>query len=335
MITNIFINTLLLSFSGSVIALILFAVRPFIKLKLSKTWQYYIWLAVILRLLIPYKPEISLMSGLYKVMENNNWIMNASMTGTVGIILKYIGIAWLSIAVILLLKKIISYQIYVCFIKANRKLVTDVNITGIYSEVCNEIGIKRKIGLYSYKMINSPMLIGFFKPYIVLPEAMLQKPEGLKYVLLHELTHHKRKDFLYKWLIQITLCIHFFNPIIFLIRDTVNKICEFSCDETVIKKLDNRSKKAYGSALISSLEINGEYRQHTTISLMLCEDVKLIKDRLDAIIQYKRSSKIIITATYILTAMICLSSIYIGVFKNIYANCSCHCLKPLIIISFY
>lgn len=333
MINNLLIKVMLLSFSGSIIAIVLYAIKPFIKYRLSKTWQYYIWLAVILRMLIPYKPEISLMGILYDMLESNSQIVNASanvpMTGAIGAISKYIGITWLSIVVILILKKAISYLIYVRFIKINRKIITDMNITQIFIEVCNEMGIRRKIGLYSYKMINSPMLIGFIKPYIVLPENMLHTTEGLKYVLTHEITHHKRKDFIYKWLIQIVSCIHFFNPVITLMKNTINKNCEFSCDEMVIRKLDNDSRKAYGSALIRTLEINAGYKQHTAISSMLCEDVKQIKDRLDVIKRYKHSSKIIIAATFILTGVICFSTIYIGVFKNIYANGTCHCIEIL------
>lgn len=333
MLNNLLIKMMLLSFSGSMIAFALFAVMPIIKVKLTKTWQYYIWLVVVLRAIIPFTPKNSLMSGLYSLIENNSQILNTAkdieITGVLGVISNYIGIGWLTIAVLLLLKKIISYQIYFRFIKSNRKAITDTSIMQIYHEACYDMGTTREIGLYSYKMLNSPMLIGLFKPYIVLPEAMLQKTDGLKYVILHELAHYKRKDSIYKWLIQIVSCIHFFNPIMYLIKDVVSKNCELSCDEMVIKRLDGRGKKAYGHALIDALEFGTGCKQPTDVSLMLCEDVKQIKDRLAAISHYRQSSNIIMSVSFILTGVICFSTIYVGVFKNIFVDCSCNCIEAL------
>ncbi|MDR1753406.1 MAG: M56 family metallopeptidase, partial [Eubacterium sp.] len=53
-----------LSASGSILALILFMLKPLVKNRLSQTWQYYIWLAVILRFLLPLTPEISMVGEL-------------------------------------------------------------------------------------------------------------------------------------------------------------------------------------------------------------------------------------------------------------------------------
>ena len=334
MINNFLIKIMLLSLSASIIATILFAIKPLVKVRLTKTWQYYIWLVVVLRMLIPYTPEQSLMGGLYNFIDSNSQVLstanNIEITGTLGVISNYIGLGWLSIVALLLLKKIISYHVYVRFIKTNRLPITDIGVIQIYDEVCRDMEISKEIGLYSYRMTNSPMLIGFFKPYIVLPETMLKKTDSLKYVILHEMAHYKRKDFIYKWLIQIVSCVHFFNPIIFLIRDIVSKDCELSCDETVIRKLDNHSKKAYGSALINSLESDTKYKQPTAVSLMLCEDIEQIKDRLDAILHYKQSTNIIMSVTFILTGFICFSTIYVGVFKNIFSSCYCHYIEDFI-----
>lgn len=320
MINNLLIKALLLSFSGSIIALIIFAVKPFVKLTLSKTWLYYIWLAVILRLLIPYTPKVTIMRSLYNFIESNNQILKTAIDSNGG---SYIGIAWLSIAAALIIKKIISYQVYTHFIKVNRSKIDNENVMRVFRDICKEMRVENKIGLYSYKMINCPMLIGFLKPYILLPETMLDKTHDLRYILMHEIAHHKRKDFLYKWLIQITICVYFFNPVVYLIRDIVNKYCELSCDEALISKFDHHDKKAYGSALINALEINGNIKQHTAVSLMLCEDVRQIKERLDAILLYRRGANIIIVYTFVLTCLIGLCSVYIGV----YSSGVCTCIK--------
>ncbi len=322
MISNLLTKMLLLSFSGSVVALIIFAIKPFVKVTLSKTWLYYIWLAVFFRLLIPFTPKINILRSLHNFVEDNNQIFNVFSSNPIGSgVGFYIGIAWLSVTVALIIKKIISYQVYTRFIKANLKEIDNEDIMQLFGEVCREMHVRSNIGLYSYKNINCPMLIGFFKPYIVLPENMLNKTFDLRYILMHEITHHKRGDFLYKWLVQVILSVYFFNPVVYLLRNVVNKYCEISCDEALISKLDKRGKKAYGSALINALQVNSDLRPHTAVSLMLCEDVKQIKERLDAIMQYRPRTNSIIIYTFVLTCLILLCAVYIGVYNS--GICTC------------
>ncbi len=314
---NVFIKFVSLSFSGSIIAFILFAIISFFKFKISKVWQYYIWIIVILRLIIPFSPKSNLISYLYNLFDSNfttDILLNNKNIFLLNI-QKYLWVGWLFIAFILLLKKIISYNIYIYFIKLNRKIITDKNIIQIYYTICNQMGIKRKPCLYSYKRINSPMLVGFFKPYILLPEELLTTADNLQYILLHELTHYRRLDFIYKWFTQLIACIHFFNPFIFIITNMINTYCELSCDEIVIRNLDEHNRKKYGSVLIDSLELNIKHNQHP-IPFKFYNDIKQIKERLEAIIRYKKSSNFIIIFTIILTIIICSSAIYVGSYKS-------------------
>ena len=55
-----------LSLSGSILILILFLCKPLFQSKMSKAWQYYIWLAVIARLLLPFAPEHNLVGSLFR-----------------------------------------------------------------------------------------------------------------------------------------------------------------------------------------------------------------------------------------------------------------------------
>ena len=78
---NLFIITLLsLSVSGSIIALVLFSLKPFIRHKLSKSWQYYIWLVVLLRLIVPFSPEVSLVGSLFQTISG---ITNTNQNHTI------------------------------------------------------------------------------------------------------------------------------------------------------------------------------------------------------------------------------------------------------------
>ncbi len=90
------------------------------------------------------------------------------------------------------------------------------------------------------------MLIGFFRPRIILPTHELEDKE-LFYIFVHELIHYKQRDMFYKWLIQIVMCAHWFNPFIYLLEKEVNKSCELSCDEKVISVLDDTARHEYVS----------------------------------------------------------------------------------------
>lgn len=59
-----------LSVSGSIITLILFSLKPFFKDKFSKTWQYYVWLIVIIRLLLPFSLEMNIVGQLFSWTDN-------------------------------------------------------------------------------------------------------------------------------------------------------------------------------------------------------------------------------------------------------------------------
>ena len=64
---NELLKTILsLSLSGSLLILILLLCRPIVRDRLSKQWQYYIWLVVIFRLLLPFTPEASLVGNLFQ-----------------------------------------------------------------------------------------------------------------------------------------------------------------------------------------------------------------------------------------------------------------------------
>ncbi len=118
--------------------------------------------------------------------------------------------------------------------------------------------------LYTNSLISSPILIGFFRPCIVLPTADLLDAD-FQYTILHELTHYKRRDMFYKWLIQFTICLHWFNPLVYVMVREVGRMCELACDEAVIKTLDAKGRQDYGNTLINAIGIAGELQRYSCI----------------------------------------------------------------------
>ena len=119
----------------------------------------------------------------------------------------------------------------------------------------------------------------------------------------------------YKWLIQIVVCAHWFNPFVYLLEKEVNKSCELSCDEKVIAVLDDKARREYGDTLISFLKSNNLYKS-SLASVTLTEGAEQLKERLGAIMNFKKKNKPVVILTSILTLFLVISAIAIGVYTT-------------------
>ncbi|MDE7114441.1 MAG: M56 family metallopeptidase, partial [Acetatifactor sp.] len=161
-------------------------------------------------------------------------------------------------------------------------------------------------------LISSPLLIGFFRPCIILPTADLP-PMDFDYTIRHELMHFKRRDMFYKWLVQFTVCIHWFNPFVYPMSREIGRICELSCDEAVIRELDAQGRRAYGDTLLNAIGLGGSYKA-SLVSLTLNESKELLKERLDAIMNFKKIPKWGIFTSLFLTAILVYGFAFLGVY---------------------
>ena len=114
--------------------------------------------------------------------------------------------------------------------------------------------------------------------------------EAFRCTVLHELTHCRRWDGAYKWLVQAAVCLHWFNPLVCLMAREIARDCELACDEAVVLALGEDGRRAYGDTLLRVLETGGKL-SGVGASVTLCEDGKLLKERLEAIMKVKRQTK--------------------------------------------
>lgn len=169
------------------------------------------------------------------------------------------GTLWLTIASVLILRKVYSYGQLLKTVKKESKIIVDGQLSDTLRAVSTAMGIRNRISVCTNSFIRAPMIIGVTKSMIVLPIKAIP-PSELMYIFRHELTHYRRKDLLYKWLVEIAVCLHWFNPLVYWVRKQVNQDCEFSCDETVISCLEDMDRKAYGETLLNSIVINNSDR---------------------------------------------------------------------------
>lgn len=98
------------------------------------------------------------------------------------------------------------------------------------------MGITKKVQLFISETLQVPVMIGFLKPVILLPAAMVNNlsPEQLEAILLHELAHIKRNDYLLNIFQSIVETILFFNPFVWWISRNIRLEREHCCDDLVI-----------------------------------------------------------------------------------------------------
>lgn len=326
---------LLLSVSGTVLIIILFSFKPILKNKIGKQLQYYLWLIVIIRLLFPFYIEINLnksndiiTNDIITTTNVDNYSIsysnNVQSTETINLnkpvlskniinwALKNLYLIWIVISLIIIIRKITIYQSFINYIKAGQIPVNDINILDKLSIISQELKVNKAIELSVNPLVSSPLLIGFFRPCIVLPSINISETD-LHYTLVHELVHYKRYDMFYKWILQFTVSLHWFNPFVYLMQNEIINLCELSCDEIVISKLNSKSIKDYGNTLINAMNMAGNYKENL-FSITLSKNKKLLKERLDAIMKYKKETKITIIFSVILSISILLCATLIGAY---------------------
>ena len=338
---NEFIKILLsLSVSGALLLLLILGLKPLYKNKFSKRWQYYIWIVVALRFLLPFTPDTTIIGSLFEKfdttaitneipttpnvpvpadtgnskaepIQTNREITTAAMREPVD---KYVCLffIWSALALVLFVRKVTVYQGFIQYIKAGNKEVSDIKILNLLSDCEEKLNIKTRVEISCNPLIASPMLIGFLRPRIILPAHEWEDKE-LSYIFVHELIHYRQRDMFYKWLIQIVVCAHWFNPFVYLLEKEVNKSCELSCDEKVISVLDDTARREYGDTLISFLKSNNLYKS-SLASVTLTEGAEQLKERLGAIMKFREKSKVIIAITTIFTVAACVCFFVTGAY---------------------
>lgn len=343
-----------LSLSGTLLIFVLLLCKPLYKNRLSRQWQYYIWLIVVARLLLPFTPETSLVGNLFgggnldiiqtstsgpadsqvspeldypehdtsshkqsdmpavKHPESDKTLIQNMLDAAVQNIWLICIVAWLMVSVSLLIRKLTIYQSFSKYIHAGCMEVTDMRLWEQLGRLVEQSGVKRTVELYTNSLISSPLLIGFLHPCIILPTVKLSDSD-FKNTILHELMHYKRRDIFYKWLVQITVCLHWFNPFVYIMAREINRACELSCDEAVIKGFDKDAQRAYGDTLLNAIGAGGPHND-SFVSVMLNENAELLKERLDAIMKFKKPTRLTAVISIALMIALCSGATAVGAY---------------------
>lgn len=152
------------------------------------------------------------------------------------------------------------------------------------------------IRIYYTDIVSTPFVLGILKPCIYLPDDLPEK--NLEYILLHERIHIMRGDHLSRIAAYFALCLHWFNPLVWLAFFISGRDMEMSCDEAVIRKIGNRVKKEYSAYLLSLAS-----GQRITAGIPLAFGEGNPKSRIKNVLHYKKPAFLLVLATLLICAI--------------------------------
>jgi len=157
----------------------------------------------------------------------NNWLYTMLPVAS----LVYLGLLTLPV-----LNFIRNYR-YVQVIRKYGLKKADVKWRMFTKKVAAQMGIAKSVQVWMSEFVSSPVTIGFFKPIILLPVAAVNhlSAEQIEAVLLHELSHIKRFDYLVNLITRIIQTILYFNPFVRAFAVIIEREREKNCDEIVLQ----------------------------------------------------------------------------------------------------
>ncbi|MFC3800909.1 M56 family metallopeptidase [Cohnella sp. GCM10012308] len=167
-----------------------------------------------------------------------------------------------------------------------------------------ELGLKIEVALAGSSIVRSPVLAGLRQPTIYLPQA-LGREVDLDMVLRHELMHLKRKDLWIKAFALVVGALHWYNPLVHLLRKEIQLWSELSCDEEVVVGMSYAERKRYGSTLLNVVAGSGNLPMRFCASLS--GDGKQLKRRLTLMLNVKKLKKktmfLTVSAVFLIAAV--------------------------------
>lgn len=256
------------SFSGAVFIVAVVVIRSIAINSLPKKTFLVLWEMVVLRLIIPF--TIPSAFSIYTLInrriptptfleaETDNVTSAVSREYSVliqGIEQPVTNIPSISAWFVVWCAGIIIFVIFftVSYLRCRIEFRTALPVNNAYVEQwIKECSLKRRISIRQSDRISTPLTYGILHPVILMPKQTdWTDVEQLRYIFSHEYVHIYRFDTITKLIAAYALCVHWFNPFVWVMYVLFNRDIELACDESVIRQFGDKSKSAYSLMLIS------------------------------------------------------------------------------------
>lgn len=164
------------------------------------------------------------------------------------------------------------------------------------------LGGGKRLRLGRSAIAATPMLVGILRPKIILPDRDYDD-KTLANILRHELTHYRRHDVSCKWFAVIVYSCHWFNPATRLVRRELDRDCELSCDERLLRHMDGPDKQSYGETLLNLAADRSLPRK--VVATTFATEKRNLKERLVQIMTYKKKGRTTIALMLAMLLLLC------------------------------
>ncbi len=262
-------SLLQMSFSGAVFIIAIVIIRAMTINKLPKKTFLVLWEMALLRLLIPF--SIPSVFSVYTLIGNHISTPVLSGTGTGNVMpavpqenqfitvqgtaqfpANTLSSASVCFAVWLIGMILFAIFFAISYLRCLKEFQTSLPVCNDYAKQwLKKCPLKRPVSIRQSDRISAPLTYGIFRPVILLPQKTnWENEKQLQYVLSHEYVHISRFDTVTKLITTAALCIHWFNPAVWIMYILFNRDIELACDEAVVQQFGEASKSAYARMLI-------------------------------------------------------------------------------------
>ncbi|MDP4120307.1 MAG: M56 family metallopeptidase [Bacillota bacterium] len=314
-------NILQMSFSAAVLIIAIVILRALSVYKLPKKTFLILWYITLCRLLVPFSipSRFSLYTGIRMLRQTSDgklFVPPVAITGTPVDLFGITGNAGTSVfsngatsavspsASPLVLVWLIGMAFctiffMVSYIRCCKEFSVALPFENKFITLWKqEHPMRLPVRIKCSDRIKAPLTYGVFRPVVLLPvKSDLTDETELRYVLAHEYMHIKRFDTLTKLLLTCALCVHWFNPFVWIMYFLANRDIELSCDEAVVMTFGVSVKSVYALTLIG-------LEERKSLFTPLCNNFSknAIEERVTAIMKIKKHSIPVIIVAALLVA---------------------------------
>ena len=286
--------------AAALVALFLLALQRIFLDKLSPRWQYGVWLVLLLRLVVPVG-----FGGRATVLDVSLWVETLRAQVELGLSSAYSSpflaarplapvplppagapASWTDWLFLLYLAGVALSALWFVLSawRLARRVGQGVPVEGARREAVEELA--RRCGLPCPRRMvecrwdRGPLLMGVLRPTLVLPMGW----ETDEKVILHELLHLKHHDVAAGWVTTAFRCLHWCNPVLWLVFDKVGNDREALCDQRVLERLEGEARRDYGRALLSMAD---DRCRRTPGATSMANGARAVKARIQAIARFR------------------------------------------------
>lgn len=305
-----------MSISATVVSLLLILWRSLTKKYIPYKFYYLLWGTLFFRLAIPIslRSVFSAFNLLSKVVDSSaggsyvvtmeyidvRELEEATATIIENRLLNLISILWLCISI-----GLICWWLFLYFKAKERLKYSILNKDKLNESVRQTLNINRKFTVHISDRVQSPVILGFIHPKIVMPQDIRLTSTEKECVLAHEMVHIKRSDQFIKAAMFFISAFHWYNPVVWMCFYLFNEDIETSCDQEVLASYGIIHKKEYATALVDCADKSNNFRMG-----YLAFAQSKVTARVAKVLTYKRMSnfKIVVFSIATLFIGLCVST---------------------------